>query len=201
MALDGDTVRLAKGKNLATVVTLMPDGRPQALLTWIDTDGEHLIVNTEPARQRAKNVARDPRITVLIHSADNPWDWSEVRGRVVETVGGQPARDHIDELSRGTWGPNTATRSGPKVASCQRSCSAGSPTSRCRRSGAMTTDKSRAALAADTSGTGDGALVGALDLATKVRLLTGASAFTLAPQESVGLGQVRLSTAPPAFVG
>ncbi len=52
----------------------------------------------------------------------------------------------------------------------------------------MTTDKSRAALAADTSGTGDGALVGALDLATKVRLLTGASAFTLAPQESVGFG-------------
>jgi hypothetical protein len=28
MALDEDTVRLAKGKNLATVVTLMPGGRP-----------------------------------------------------------------------------------------------------------------------------------------------------------------------------
>jgi PPOX class probable F420-dependent enzyme len=100
MTLDGDTIRLAKGKNLATVVTLMPDGQPQALLTWIDTDGEHLLVNTEPTRQRARNVARDPRITVLIHSGDDPWDWSEVRGRVVETVDGQPARDHIDELSR-----------------------------------------------------------------------------------------------------
>lgn len=100
MTLDGDTIRLAKDKNLATVVTLMPDGQPQALLTWIDTDGEHLLVNTEPTRQRAKNVARDPRITVLIHSGDDPWDWSEVRGRVVDTVDGQPARDHIDELSR-----------------------------------------------------------------------------------------------------
>ena len=30
MALDADTVRLAKGKNLATVVTLMPNGQPQA---------------------------------------------------------------------------------------------------------------------------------------------------------------------------
>lgn len=100
MALDEDVVRLAKGKNLATVVTLMPNGQPQALPTWVDTDGEHVLVNTEPVRQRAKNVARDPRITVLIQSGENPWDWAEVRGHVVEVVGGQIARDHIDALSR-----------------------------------------------------------------------------------------------------
>jgi PPOX class probable F420-dependent enzyme len=99
MPLDEDTVRLAKGKNLATVVTLMPSGQPQALLTWVDTDGEHILVNTEPQRQRARNIRRDPRITVLIHSDQDPWDWSEVRGRVVDTVGGDEARSHIDELS------------------------------------------------------------------------------------------------------
>jgi hypothetical protein len=48
----------------------MPDGRPQALPTWIDTDGECLLVNTEPQRQRSRNVARDPRITVLIQKAE-----------------------------------------------------------------------------------------------------------------------------------
>ena len=53
MPLDNDTVRLAKAPTLATVVTLMPDGQPQALLTWIDTDGEHVLVNTEPQRQKA----------------------------------------------------------------------------------------------------------------------------------------------------
>src|ERR1051326_3482132 len=78
MALDEDVVRLAKGKNLATVVTLMPDGQPQALLTWIDTDGEHVLVNTEPQRQKARNVARDPRVTVLIRS-DNFYDWAEIQ--------------------------------------------------------------------------------------------------------------------------
>ena len=114
MTLDGDTIRLAKGKNLATVVTLMPDGQPQALLTWIDTDGEHLLVNTEPTRQRARNVARDPRITVLIHSVDDPWDWSEVRGRVVDTVDGQPARDHIDELSHKYMGTEYRNPIGPR---------------------------------------------------------------------------------------
>ena len=114
MPLDEDTVRLARGKNLATVVTLMPDGQPQALLTWVDTDGEHLLVNTEPQRQRAKNVRKDPRITVLIHSDSDPWDWSEVRGRVVETVDGSEAREHIDKLSRKYVGTDYQPPVGPR---------------------------------------------------------------------------------------
>jgi PPOX class probable F420-dependent enzyme len=102
VSLDDDTNRLAKGPNLATVVTLMPDGRPQALPTWIDTDGECLLVNTEPQRQRSRNVARDPRITVLIQSADDAWDWSE------------EARAHIDELSNRYVGTDYSRPVGPE---------------------------------------------------------------------------------------
>ena len=114
MPLDEDTVRLAKGRNLATVATLMPDGQPQALLTWVDTDGEHILVNTEPQRQRAKNVARDPRVTVLIHSCDDIYDWAEVRGHVVETITGDEARRHIDELSRKYAGGDYRNPIGPQ---------------------------------------------------------------------------------------
>src|ERR1700728_4572958 len=113
MALDEDVVRLAKGPNLATVVTLMADGQPQALLTWVDTDGEVLLVNTEPQRQRARNVSRDPRVTVLIHSAENPWDWAEVRGHVVDVVGDGTARSHIDELSNRYVGTDYQNPIGP----------------------------------------------------------------------------------------
>jgi PPOX class probable F420-dependent enzyme len=113
MPLDADVVRLAKAPTLASVVTLMPDGQPQALLTWIDTDGENLLVNTEPQRQRSRNVRRDPRVTVLLHSSDDPWDWGEVRGHVVETIGGQQARDHIDELSRKYVGKDYGNPIGP----------------------------------------------------------------------------------------
>jgi len=114
MELDADVVRLAKGKNLATVVTLMPSGQPQALLTWVDTDGEHVLVNTEPQRQRARNIRRDPRITVLIHSADDPLDWAEVRGHVIETVTGEQARQHIDELSGKYVGSDYRNPIGPQ---------------------------------------------------------------------------------------
>lgn len=114
MALPPDVVRLATGTNLATVVTLMPDGRPQAQLTWIDSDGDCLLVNTEPQRQRCRNVERDPRVTVLIHAADNPWDWAEVRGRVVGTVDGDRARSHIDELSNRYVGTDYRNPIGPR---------------------------------------------------------------------------------------
>jgi PPOX class probable F420-dependent enzyme len=113
MTLDSDTIRLAEGANLATVVTLMPDGQPQALLTWVDTDGEHLLINTEPQRQRSKNVDRDPRITVLIHSADDAHDWSEVRGHVVDTITGPTARAHIDKLSNKYNGTDYSNPVGP----------------------------------------------------------------------------------------
>ncbi|HEY2690887.1 MAG TPA: PPOX class F420-dependent oxidoreductase [Streptosporangiaceae bacterium] len=114
MPLDEDTMRLAQGKNLATVVTLMPNGQPQALLTWVDSDGEYVLVNTEPQRQRARNIRRDPRITVLIHSDADPWDWSEVRGRVVETIDGSEAREHIDKLSRKYVGTDYRNPIGPQ---------------------------------------------------------------------------------------
>jgi PPOX class probable F420-dependent enzyme len=113
MALDADAARLAKGTNLATVVTLMPDGQPQAQLTWVDHDGEHVLVNTEPVRQRSRNLRRDPRVTVLIHSSEQAYDWAEIRGHVVETIGGDRARAHIDELSRRYMGTDYGRPIGP----------------------------------------------------------------------------------------
>jgi hypothetical protein len=58
-------------------------------------------------------VARDPRITVLIRGDDN-YDWAEVRGHVVETIGGEPAREHIDELSQRYNGHEYTNPIGPQ---------------------------------------------------------------------------------------
>ncbi len=46
-------------------------------------------------------------------SADDPWDWAEVRGRVVETVDGREAREHIDKLSRKYVGTDYGMPVGP----------------------------------------------------------------------------------------
>jgi PPOX class probable F420-dependent enzyme len=90
---------LAEAQSFPTVVTLLPDGTPQARIVWIDTDGEHLLVNTERDRQRTKNVKHDPRVTVLLVDPADPYSQVEVRGHVVEIVEDESAREHIDKLS------------------------------------------------------------------------------------------------------
>ena len=100
MTIDADLANLLAGKNFAAFTTLMADGQPQTQIMWIGDDGDHLIINTEIHRQKFKNVQRDPRVTVTVFGAENAYQYVEARGRVVETVGGDEARAHIDALAK-----------------------------------------------------------------------------------------------------
>jgi len=91
--------KLLKGKNFAFVATLNKDGTPQLTPTWVDTDGEHVLVNTALGRQKSRNVARDPRVTVGVFDLSNPYDYISIGGKVVKKVTGKAADDHIDKLS------------------------------------------------------------------------------------------------------
>jgi PPOX class probable F420-dependent enzyme len=89
----------ASAPNFAAVTTLLPSGRFQTQPIWVTCDDDYLYLNTEMHRTKFTNVERDPRITVMILDSDDPYRYVEVRGRVVETIGGEPARRMIDELS------------------------------------------------------------------------------------------------------
>lgn len=91
--------QLAKGTNFAAFTTLLPDGRPMTHVMWVDCDDEHVLINTEVHRQKARNLRRDPRVAVTIWDAADPYRYAEVRGEVVEIVAGPEARAHIDALS------------------------------------------------------------------------------------------------------
>jgi PPOX class probable F420-dependent enzyme len=90
---------LARGQNFAAITTLLSDGHPQTQVMWVDADGERLLVNTEVHRQKFRNVERDPRVTLMIWDKEDPYRFVEVRGEVVEKIGGLEARKHIDALS------------------------------------------------------------------------------------------------------
>jgi PPOX class probable F420-dependent enzyme len=81
------------------LATLMPDGSPQNTQVWVDTDGEHILVNTAQGRQKERNVQRDPRVAVNVVDPTNAWRIGMVRGRVVKvtTVG---ADQLIDQLAK-----------------------------------------------------------------------------------------------------
>jgi PPOX class probable F420-dependent enzyme len=100
MTIDADLKALATGKNFAALTTLMADGQPQTQVMWVDADDEHVLINTEVHRQKYKNVERDPRVTVTVWNANNPYQYVEVRGTVAETVRGDEARAHIDACAK-----------------------------------------------------------------------------------------------------
>lgn len=91
--------RLIQGKNFGFLATLMPDGSPQVTPTWLDIDGDYIIVNTAQGRLKHKNVLRDSRVAVSVADQANPYNMVTVRGRVVEqTTNG--AEDHIDKMAK-----------------------------------------------------------------------------------------------------
>lgn len=100
MPLDPATRAMAQGKNFATLTTMLPSGYPMTHVMWVDADDDHILINTEVHRTKYKNVQRDKRVTVCIIDRDNPYQYAEVRGDVVDEVHGQAARDDIDRLSR-----------------------------------------------------------------------------------------------------
>jgi PPOX class probable F420-dependent enzyme len=78
---DEGTRRLLDGKNFAAVSTLNPDGAPQSSVVWFRREGDTVLFSTSTARQKARNLARDPRISVAVFDMDNPYDSVEIRGR------------------------------------------------------------------------------------------------------------------------
>src|ERR1700744_1836788 len=77
----------------------MPDGSPQLTETWVTTDGEHIVLNIVEGMQKAKNIARAPRVAVNIADPDNPSRFFAVRGRVIDVTDKNGA-ESIDEISQ-----------------------------------------------------------------------------------------------------
>jgi PPOX class probable F420-dependent enzyme len=81
------------------LATVMPDGSPQVTQVSVDTDGEHILINTAEGRQKERNVRRDPRVAVNVVDPANAWRIAMVRGRVVDvTTAG--ADQLIDQLAK-----------------------------------------------------------------------------------------------------
>ena len=77
----------------------MPDGSPQLTQTWVDTDGEHILINTVAGYQKLRNIERDPRVAVAVADPAHPARYITVRGHVTSTTTDHAA-DHIETLAR-----------------------------------------------------------------------------------------------------
>ena len=98
--------KLLREKAYCQIATTMPDGSPQLTETWVDTDGQHILINTAQGRQKERNVRRDPRVAVQVFEPNNDYRIFSIRGRVVEiTEDGADAM--IDRLAKKYLGVDT----------------------------------------------------------------------------------------------
>jgi PPOX class probable F420-dependent enzyme len=58
------------------------------------------VLNTAIGRRKEKNLRRDPRVTLALTEPENPYNFVEIRGEVVEFVEGDEAEAGIDKLAK-----------------------------------------------------------------------------------------------------
>ena len=80
------------------LTTMGGDGQPQSSLVWIDHDGACARVNTTLERQKGRNLAANPKVSLLVVDPDNTSRYLQVRGHVELVTDG--ALEHLDVLTR-----------------------------------------------------------------------------------------------------
>jgi PPOX class probable F420-dependent enzyme len=89
---------LIDGPNFATVTTIQPDGAPQASVVWVKRDGDDVLFSTVKHRRKSRNLVADPRASVVIYEAANPYEYLEIRGTA--TIIDDPEGSLIEELAQ-----------------------------------------------------------------------------------------------------
>lgn len=89
---------LLDGPNYAHLGTLMPDGSPHVVAVWVGREGDHAVFYTgNPSSTKARNIDRDPRVSISMVGHADPYQRAHLRGRVVEarTEGALEAMDKL----------------------------------------------------------------------------------------------------------
>jgi len=80
------------------LTTLLPDGQPHSALVWLDVEDDVIRVNTTLERRSGRNLAVDPRATILVVDPDDTSRFIQIRGDAQLVTEG--AIDHLDTLTR-----------------------------------------------------------------------------------------------------
>jgi PPOX class probable F420-dependent enzyme len=80
------------------LTTMGPDGQPESSLVWADFDGECARVNTTLERRKGRNLAANPKVSLLVVDPEDTGRFIQVRGDAELVTGG--ALEHLDALTR-----------------------------------------------------------------------------------------------------
>lgn len=83
----------------AFLATLMADLTPQVTPVWFNTDGEHILINSAKGRIKDVNMRSRPDVALAIPNPDNPYNYLQIRGQVVE-ITEEGADEHFQTLAQ-----------------------------------------------------------------------------------------------------
>jgi PPOX class probable F420-dependent enzyme len=81
MAPDELRAFLTAGTRTAKLATTMADGSPHVMPVWFVLDGDDIVFNTGAGTVKGRNLARDPRVSVLVEDETPPFAFVHIRGR------------------------------------------------------------------------------------------------------------------------
>lgn len=102
-----------KTKAFLYLATVNTKGIPQVTPVWFDTDGEHILINTNEGRAKDRNMKARPDIAMAIQDPNDPYRYLGMRGKVVSHTT-EGADEHINELSLRYYGTPWTYREGQK---------------------------------------------------------------------------------------
>ncbi len=97
--LEGRPRELLEAPNFCQVATILKDGTPHVVPTWVDVEGDTVLLNSAEGRLWPKNIRRDPRVTLTVLNQENPYEFVSIRGRLAEDTH-DGADEHIDKLAK-----------------------------------------------------------------------------------------------------
>ncbi len=90
---------LLESTALVHVATIGPKGEPQNNPVWFDWGGEYVKFSQTKARQKYRNVNREPRLAFSLVDPENPYRYLEVRGEV-DHIEEDPENDFINAMAK-----------------------------------------------------------------------------------------------------
>lgn len=78
--------KLFTDTNFVVLATTRKDGRPRAVVLWVDVDGDDILINGGRTREWIKNLRRDPRVALAIFDRQEPYRYVSVQGTVTEVT-------------------------------------------------------------------------------------------------------------------
>ena len=99
ITLDEPVLALLRSRNVCVINTLGAQDVIHSRVVWVDTDGEHVLINSVDGRVWVHDLDRNPTVTCTVVNLSDPYEFVAIEGTLVERTN-EGAEDHIDVLAQ-----------------------------------------------------------------------------------------------------